>query len=94
MGAFQAFAIWDDRAGDIDSWGDIDGVDGAEVDVVMEYRETDDDPAGAPVWSPWSRVDSSEVRARAVQARAILSTNDAAFTVRVDRLRLYADEVI
>ncbi|MBC2834051.1 phage tail protein [Paragemmobacter straminiformis] len=94
MAAFQAFAMWDDRVGEIDGWGDIDGVDGAEVDVVMEYRETDDDPAAALVWTEWSRVDSSEIRARAVQARAILSTNDAAFTVRVDRLRLYADEVI
>lgn len=93
LSALQAFALWDDRAGEIDSWADIDGVDGAQVDVVMEYRETDDNPAGAPVWSDWSRVDSAEIRARAVEARAILSTSDAAFTVRVDRLRLYADEV-
>ncbi len=84
--------LWDSRPGLISSWRSIDGTDGGQVDVVMQIRETDDDPAGSPVWSAWSRVDSSEIEARAIQARAILTTTDAAYTPRVTRLRLYADE--
>lgn len=84
----------DTRTTDIDDWSDFDAAGGAEVDVVVEYRETDNDPAGSPTWSNWSRVDSSEIEARAVQARAILSTRDPAFTPQVTRLRVYADEVM
>jgi len=83
----------DDRARLIDDWADFEGVDGSEVDVVMEYRATNDNPASSPVWGGWSRVDSAEVLARAVQGRATLSTTDQSFTPAVSRLRLYADEV-
>lgn len=84
----------DSRTANVDQWLSFDGVDGGEADIVVEYRETDDDPAGSPVWSGWSRVDSHEIEARAVQARAILTTRDPAFTPRVTRLRVHADEVI
>ena len=83
----------DDRLSPIDSWADFDGADGAEVDVIFETRETDDDPAGAPVWSEWGRVDSHEIEARAIEARAWLRTSDTGYSPRVTKLRLYADEV-
>jgi hypothetical protein len=38
-------------------------------------------------------LDTHEIEARAVQARAILSTKDASYTPIVTQLRLYADEV-
>jgi hypothetical protein len=38
-------------------------------------------------------VDASEVLARGVQARAILTTTDASYTPAVSILRLQADEV-
>lgn len=93
------FDLFDARVGNINAWDDIDAADGSEVDVVMEMRETDDDPAASPAWSAWARVDSTEIQARGIQARgiqarAILSTTDAAFTPVVTRLRLNADEAI
>ena len=84
----------DDRMTPIDSWADFDGSEGAEIDVVLEVRETDDDPSGpTPVWGPWGRIDNSEIEARAVEARAWLRTGDPAFTPIVSELRLVADEV-
>lgn len=83
----------DARLEPIDTWADFDGTDGAETDVVVEIRETDDDPAGAPLWSDWGRVDNHEIEARAIEARALLRTTDASYTPVVSVLRLHADEV-
>jgi hypothetical protein len=83
----------DARTALMDSWADFDGAAGAEIDVLFEIRETDDDPSGNPNWGPWGRLDNHEIEARAVQARAYLSTKDASYTPIVSQLRLYADEV-
>jgi hypothetical protein len=85
---------FDLRPGDIDSWANFDGPDGAEIDCVMEVRTTPDDPAGAPVWSGWGRVDAHEVQARGIQARAVLTSADPSLTPVVSKLRLHVDEVI
>ncbi len=84
----------EDRLGDIDTWASFDGADGGEVDVVVEVRTTPDDPAGSPVWGAWGRVDSTEVRARGIQARAMLTTKDAAYSPMVTKLQLIAEEVL
>lgn len=84
----------DDRDQLIDLWLDFDGTDGAEVDVMLEVRHTDDDPAGVPSWTGWQRLDNAEIAARAVEARAILMTTDTGFLPLVTELRLHADEVI
>ncbi|MBW6495119.1 MAG: hypothetical protein K0B16_11305, partial [Burkholderiaceae bacterium] len=94
VAGFAVFDRIDARAAPLDAWEDFDGAEGAEVDVVMEFRETDDDPGGpGPAWSGWSRIDGHEIEARAVQARAILRTADAAFAPRVTALGLHADGV-
>jgi hypothetical protein len=84
----------DTRTGNIDDWLSFDGVDGGEVDVEVEFRTTQTSPAGSPVWSDWGRVENTETSAWGVQARAILTSNDASFTPVVSQLRLVADEVI
>ena len=84
----------DARTALMDTWADFDGSAGAEIDVLFEIRETDDDPAASPNWGPWGRLDNHEIEARAVQARAYLSTKDASYTPIVSQLRLYADEVV
>lgn len=83
----------DDRTEPIDTWADFDGTDGAEVDAAIEVRLTGDDPAASPAWSDWARVDSSETRARAIEARARIASGSGDFNVAVSRLRLHAEEV-
>lgn len=87
-------ATIDVRPGDIDTWANFDGADGSEVDVTVEAQLTQTDPAGSPVWTAWSRVDSAEVLARGVRARAVLRSFDPAFNPAVTILKLKADEVI
>ena len=87
------FDTIDERPGKIDHWAEFDGAAGGDVDVVMEFRSTTDDPSGSPVWSEWGRLDNTEVLARAVQARARLSTQDTGVTPLVSKLQLHADEV-
>ena len=95
VGASALSDFIDNRLTPIDAWADFDGSEGADIDVVLEVRETDDDPAGAnPLWGPWGRIDNSEIEARAVEARAWLRTGDPAFTPVVSELRLIADEVV
>lgn len=84
----------DQRAGNLDDWLDFDGVAGNEADAWIEVRETNDNPAGSPVWSAWRRVDQAEFRARAFQARAELRSYDASRNIHVTELSVTADEVI
>lgn len=93
LSAFGLHDTIDERLDPIDEWPDFDGVEGAEVDVIVEARLTDDDPALSPVWSEWSRIDSAEVQCRAVEARARLISQSADWNPFVTRLRLHADEV-
>lgn len=91
--ALNLAALIDDRAALIDSWPDVDDTDGAEIDVIVEARRTDDDPAGAPVWSAWSRLDSTEDEVRAVELRARLISASPDSNLLVSKLRIHAEEV-
>ena len=93
LNALNIFSLFDDKTEDIDTWLNIDDTDGAEVDCVVEFRQSDDAPSGSPVFTEYSRVDNTEIEARLVQARAILTTANPAFNAAVSKLRLYADEV-
>ena len=93
LNALNIFSLFDDKTEDIDTWLDVDDTDGAEVDCVVEFRQSDDAPSGSPVFTEFSRVDNTEIEARLVQARAILTTRNPAFNAAVSKLRLYADEV-
>jgi len=89
LGLLENFDV---RPGTVDEWDFFDGIGGSEVDVVVECRVTPDNPGASPVWGPWGRVDNTEVSARGVQARAILTTTDAGFTPAIEQLRLIAQE--
>jgi hypothetical protein len=93
VAALSLAGLFDDRTALIDSWLDVDDTDGAEIDVIVEARSTDDDPAAAPVWSPWSRLDSSEDEVRAVELRARLMSASPDYNVLVSKLRIHAEEV-
>lgn len=86
----------DDRTGDVDDWIDWDGASfgGSAADAWLEVRETDDDPAGAPGWSEWKRLDAGEFEARAFQFRARLQSADPSYRPEVSVLRVIAEEVL
>ncbi len=93
VAALSLAGLFDDRTALIDSWLDVDDTDGAEIDVIVEARSTDDNPAGAPNWSAWSRLDSSEDEVRAVELRARLMSASPDYNVLVSKLRIHAEEV-
>jgi hypothetical protein len=83
----------DERTTSIDDWEDFDGNAAASGDVQVWTRETDDDPAGAPTWGAWQRLDSAEYQARAFEFQARLSADDPAYNVHVSELTVNADRV-
>jgi hypothetical protein len=93
VAALALGGLFDGRTALIDSWLDVDDTDGAEIDVIVEARSTDDNPAGTPIWSGWSRLDSSEGEVRAVQLRARLSSASPDYNVLLSKLRIHAEEV-
>jgi hypothetical protein len=93
VAALNLGALIDDRLALIDNWLDVDDTDGAEIDVIVEARVTDDDPAGTPAWSAWSRLDATEDELRAVELRARLTSASPDYNVLALRLRIHAEEV-
>jgi hypothetical protein len=94
--AVNLYDLIDDRTLPIDTWPDMDGVDGAPGDAQLWARITDDDPNGAdPAWSEPLRIDTCEVSCRGIGAIELrLATEDAAYTLQISRLRLTVDEVV
>lgn len=83
----------DDRTANIDDWDDFDGsTSGAAADAWVEYRQTDDNPAGSPTWTAWMRLDTAEAECRAVQARAQLRSFDPAFNIEIATLQVAAEQ--
>jgi hypothetical protein len=81
------------RTGNVDDYQNWDGTIGAECAVVIEVQTSPSDPVTATDWTDWTAVYSTEVFARAVRARARLTSSSPEFTPRVTQLRLTADEV-
>jgi len=93
VAALNLTATIDDRLTLIDTWVDFDDSEGAEIDVIVEMRQTDDDPAGSPTWSDWAQLDSTEEELRAAQFRARLITSSVDYNVLLSGLSIYIDEV-
>ena len=83
----------DDRTANIDDWADFDGTTGAEADLTVWVRQTDDDPAASPTWSDWHRLDSGVFEARGFDFQARLSAIDPAYNIRCETLAVHCDEV-
>jgi hypothetical protein len=66
----------------------FDGAGAADSDAWVEYRATNDNPSGSPVWGAWARVDASEVKARAFQFRARLTATNTNFNIAISQLRV------
>jgi hypothetical protein len=85
----------------MDDWADVDaradwdgGITGDEADARVWCRVTNDDPAGAPTWGAWNRLDSAEFECRAFQFKTVLSSVDPAYSIRVSALAVTVAEVV
>lgn len=83
--------LWDDPSDLVDNDELVDVSSSASGDVMVEMRETDDDPTGVPTWTSWRRLDASEIEAWGVQFRAVLWTTAANTNVDVNLLEVRAD---
>jgi hypothetical protein len=85
----------DSRSAAVDSWGDWDGAgSGGEADAWFEMRSTQTDPGGSPTYTPWARIDGTEVRAWGLQFRLQLRSVDPAFNIHIEQARISVDQVI
>jgi hypothetical protein len=85
----------DERIELIDTWEDFDGTSQSNADCRVQVRTTDDDPNASPVaWSVWNDLDSGEFDCRAASFRAVLSTTDEAFNIRVDALGVVIEDIV
>lgn len=91
--AVNLASLIDDRAGLIDTWEDFDDTLGADTDVIVQVRVTDDDPSGTPVWGEWTRLDNTEDEFRGAQFRALLISPSPDYNLVIDELSVTADEV-
>jgi len=83
----SAEGLFDDRQGDFE--GDVNAFD--DTDVQIEARHTQDNPSGTPTWSDWQSFAVTDIRARAIQFRAKLSTTDQQATPKVTQLSVNVD---
>lgn len=90
---FNKTDLWDDRTDPIDQWEDVDGNQaGITGDAVVYVSATDDDPAGAPTWGPWERLDVADYPAQAFRFEARLSVTDPAYNIEIPTLEVTASE--
>lgn len=67
---FNVALLFDDNLGDLDTWGDLDGVDVADTNVLLYVRSTPDDPSGTPTWGEWRIYTNNMLRGRGFQFKA------------------------
>lgn len=92
--AINEFDFWDSRTGNKDDWLDVDGTLNASVDANVYGKFTDDDPAGAAMWSDFTRIDSVEATNRAIgYLECRMYSQDVTFNILVLELSVLADEV-
>ena len=76
---------WDAFVGSFDSWG-VSSPDG-DLDVVVYVSTTNDDPAGAPTWSPYVKFRGGIIKARAFAFKIDLVSRTDAVTPSIDYLQ-------
>lgn len=88
--SFDTGDLIDSRTANIDEWGDFDGGVINDCDATLYYAATDDDPAGAPAWGPWTPFFVSDVTCRAVKFRLDLVSGNPTHNLSIQTLRVDA----
>ena len=83
-----------DERGNVDDWDDIDNSDtSAELDCQVYFRSTQDDPAGSPTWTGYTKFQATEAKARGFQFKAILSSDSDDYNIGVSELSVKAETI-
>jgi hypothetical protein len=86
--SFDTSALFDSKTELIDTWDDIDGGVVNDCDATLYYAATNDNPAGTPVWGPWTPFFVADVTCRALKFRLDLLSGDNAHNIAVSTLRV------
>jgi predicted phage tail protein len=86
--SFEVNDLMDLRAANIDSWTSFDGNIVNECDVTLYAALTNDDPAGAPVWGPWTPFMVSDFSCRAAKFKLDFASADVLDNIQVSQLSL------
>jgi hypothetical protein len=79
-------SLWDDKAGDVDTWPEIDENNLDAVNALLYVRTTEDDPAGTPTWGVWREFSNAITRGRGFQFKTIATSTDGAQNIVIDEL--------
>ena len=84
----------DSRTDNIDTWTDFDNANNGYTSLRLQFRKTDDDPAGAsPTWGSWSDFYVTEESARGFGFRCFPKTTDSSNNLVIQGLRIYAEQL-
>lgn len=83
-----------DSRGDVDSWAAVDGGTVEGCDVTLYIATTDDDPAGAPVYGPWTPFMVADFNCRGAKFKIVLTSDDATNNIDVSELTVHVKEVV
>jgi hypothetical protein len=78
-----------DNRGNVDDWPSVDGNLVSAGDVIVYVSRTNDNPSGAPTWSPWTPFIVAEFGERAFKFKADFSTPDQATNVGVTAMNVH-----
>lgn len=81
----------DSRTDLIDDWADIDGAGDNAANAWMEVRTTEDNHAGAPVWTDWRRFVAGDYTFRALQRRIRAVSVDYQTTIYITEAGIRLD---
>jgi hypothetical protein len=83
---FNVAALFDDNLGDLDTWGDLDGTDVTDTNVLLYVRSTPDDPSGTPTWGEWRTCTNNMLRGRGFQFKAIAFSEQISQNVIINQV--------
>ena len=79
--------LWDARSGFFDdASGTIDGDVLDEANVDLYVRTTPDDPSSSPTWGNWAEFEAAIIRARGVEVKATITSNNTDAKVTISDL--------
>ena len=80
----------DSITGLIDTWGLIDGGAVNDCDVTLYASTTNDDPAGAPIWGPWTQFVVADFTCRALKFKLDFVSGNVGHNISVNTLTVHA----